>query len=129
MAGNCRSHIFLIFLLHRQYGPLVGGLKVSRKPDRQWQTEWEIGTIDRDSRLSDHWFCSKEYENRFRQVLQAAAHKSAHFDLPGATSRWGMAAGMSHKNALDLAHQLQALWQEIFLDWETRGCVGEDIKP
>jgi hypothetical protein len=129
MAAVCRPHIFVIFFQHRQRGPLVGWLKVSCQPGGQWQTQWDIGTIDRDPRLSDDWFCRDEYEKRFGQMLQAAADKCAQFKLPGATSRWGRAMGMPHRNAVDLAHQVQALWQEILLDWEAGGCVGEETQP
>jgi hypothetical protein len=129
MAAVCCPHIFVLIFRHRPRGPLVGWLKVSRKPGGQWQTEWDVGTIDRDPRLSDDWFCRDEYEERFRQVLQATADKSVQFELPGATSRWGIATVMPYENALDLAHQLQALWQAILLDWEAGGCVGEETKP
>jgi hypothetical protein len=129
MVAKCCPHEFVLIFRHRQRGPLVGWLKVVRKSGGRWQTEWDIGTIDRDPRLSDNWFCRDEYEERFRQVLQAAADKCIHFELPGATSRWGRAFGMPHENAVELARQLQALWQEILLDWEAGGCVGEESKP
>jgi len=129
MAAVCRPHTFVTFFLHRQRGPLIGWLKVSRKPDGRWQTEWDIGTIDRDPRLSDDWFCRHEYDKRFQQLLQALANKSVQFELSGVTSRWGIATVMPHENALALAHEIQALWQEILLAWENGGCVGEDIKP
>lgn len=128
MAAVCRSHRFVIFFHHRKWGPLIGWLKVSCQSFGRWQTQWDIGTIDRDPRLSDDWFCRDAYDERFRQLLQAAADKCGQFELPGATSRWGRAMGMPYENALDLAHQVQALWQEILLAWEAGGCVGEETK-
>jgi hypothetical protein len=75
MSRAVRSRIFLVFFIHREYGPLVGGLLVSPKPGGLWQMEWDIGTIDRDPQLSDDWFCQKRYEQRFVQVLEAAVGK------------------------------------------------------
>ncbi len=118
MAAVCRPHIFILVLQHRQRGCLFGWLSVSASSAGLWQTEWDIGTIDQDPELSDNWFCRDEYEQRFLQLLQAAADKSVHFDLPGATSRWGRAKGMPRQCAVELWHQLFALWQVITLDWE-----------
>ena len=128
MVAKCRPHEFVLIFRHRQRGPLVGWLKVSCKSGGQWQTSWDIGTIDRDPRLSDNWFCRHEYDERFRQMLQAMADKSVQFELPGATSRWGTATLKPYENAVELAHQIQSLWQEIILDWEASGCVGEESK-
>jgi hypothetical protein len=128
MAATCRAHVFFLLFMHRKRGPLLGWLMVSPKAGDRWETSWDIGTIDRDPRLSDDWFCRDECESRFRDVLQAAADKSFDFEVPGAASRWGMAAGMPYKTALDLAEQILALWQDILLDWEARGSVGNDLK-
>jgi hypothetical protein len=125
MADDRRSHIFCLCFLHRQRGLLVGSLKVSSKHGEQWQTHWDIGTIDRDPQLSDDWFCLPRYDHTFQQVLQQAANKCVHFKLPGATLRWGDAKGMPHEQALELAHKLFALWQEIVLDWESHGCRND----
>jgi hypothetical protein len=88
-----------------------------------WRTEWDIGTIDKDPQLSDNWFCREQYDQRFIQVLQTALDKSDSvcFEVPCASSRWGTAKGMRQKNALDLARQVLALWEEILADWEARG--------
>src|SRR6516164_934664 len=128
MAVVCRPHMFAIFFLHRQRGPLVGWIKISGKAGGRWQTEWDIGTIDQDPRLSDDWFCRDEYDEKFRQLLQAMVDKSVQFELPGATSRWGRATVKPYKNAVELARQIQALWQEILLAWEAGGCLGEESK-
>jgi hypothetical protein len=112
----------MVFLLHPKRGPLVGSVLVSPMAGGFWRTEWDIGTIDKDPQLSDRWFCREEYEQKFVDVLQMAADNSntGCFDIPGATSRWGFAKGMRHKNALELAKQVQALWEEILVGWETR---------
>ncbi len=60
-------------------------------------------------------------------MLEAAAKKSDHFEMPGATSRWGEAAGMPHRTAVELAEQIFALWQEILRDWENSVSMGEGI--
>lgn len=104
-------------------------MKVSLKPGGQWQTEWDIGTIDQDPRLSDDWFCRNEYEKRFGKILQDAANQCLQFELPGATSRWGRAAGMGHSTACELAHRLFAFWQDVILEYETGGYVGEEVGP
>ncbi len=103
-------------------GPVFGRIWVSRTARGWWQTEWDIGTIDRDPRLSDDWFCQDQYEHRFVEAVQTALDKrgSSPFELPGATSRWGVAKGMYHRNALELAGRLVALWEEILLEWGTR---------
>ena len=120
------SEIFLVLFVHRERGPLAGWLVVSPKSGGWWQTEWDIGTIDRDPQLSDKWFCRDQYERRFMRVLQRAAEKSdsVNFEIPGATSRWGMAKRLRRQNALDLTNQVLALWEEILLDWEARGAAG-----
>ena len=130
MNSSCRSQIFLVLFLHRERGPLVGWLVVSPKVPGWWETEWDIGSIDKDPRLSDDWFCRDQYEEKFAQVLQAAADKSnsSRFEIPGATSRWGMAKGLREENALDLAKQVQALWEEILVDWEARGMEDKDVR-
>lgn len=130
MNSSGRSQIFLVLFLHRERGPLVGSLLVSPKAPGLWQTEWDIGTIDRDPQLSDDWFCRDQYEEKFVQALQAAAGNSdsGHFDIPGATSRWGMAKGLREENALDLANQVLALWEEILVDWEARSIEDEDAR-
>lgn len=130
MNSGRRSQVFLVLLLHRQRGPLVGSLLVSPKTPSWWKTEWDIGTIDRDPQLSDDWFCRDQYQQKFVQALQAAADKSdsSHFNIPGATSRWGMAEGLREENALDLANQVLALWEEILVDWEARGIEDEDAR-
>ncbi len=117
------SEIFLVLFLHRERGPLAGWLVVSREPTGWWRTEWDIGTIDKDPKLSDKWFCREPYEQRFMQVLQRAANESnsRYFDIPGATSRWGMAKGQRRQKAVDLAYQMLALWEEILVEWEKRG--------
>lgn len=127
MAAAGRPHLFFLLFLHRQHGPLYSWLTVLPKPGHQWQTRWDIGTIDRDPRLSDVWFCRDECESQFRQLLEAAANKSDHFELPGATSRWGEASGMPHKTAVELAEQIVALWQGILQDWENTVSMGEGI--
>jgi hypothetical protein len=123
MDRSSRSEIFLVLFLHGERGPLAGWLLVSPKPAGWWQTEWDIGTIDRDPQLSDQWFCRDQYEQKFLQVLQRAAAEpdSVDFDIPCATSRWGMAKGLRRENALDLANQVLALWEEILVDWQTGG--------
>jgi len=117
------SEMFLVLFLHRQRGPLVGSLLVSPRPGGWWRAEWDIGTIDRDPQLSDKWFCRDRYEQKFVQVLQTAADESdsVDFEVPAATSRWGMAQGLRRQEALDLANQVLALWEEILVDWETSG--------
>ena len=79
---------------------------------------------DKYPRLSDDWFCQDQYENEFKEALQAAVNRceAGRFELPGATSRWGVARGMSQPNAVDLAKELITLWEEILLEWGKRRC-------
>ena len=116
------SEIFVVVFLHRERGLLVGGVLVSPKAGGWWQSEWDIGTIDRDPQLSDAWFCRDGYEQEFAQALQRAADKSDSgcFEIPCATSRWGMAKGLRRQNALALANQVLALWEKILIEWEAQ---------
>jgi hypothetical protein len=81
--------------------------------------DWDIGTIDEDPRISDHWFCQEQYTEQFIQLLKfAAAHShSPFFEIPCATLRWGTAKGMRKALALRLATQIFGLWQAILADW------------
>src|SRR5690242_7187236 len=93
MEHSPRSELFLVLFYHRKRGPLAGHLLVSLEPSGWWQTEWDIGTIDKESKLSDEWFFRGLYQEKFIQVIQIAANKSKspHFEVPAATSRWGVA--------------------------------------
>jgi hypothetical protein len=119
-----RLQLFLIFLVHPERGLMVGGVRVSCKAGGRWQTEWDIGTIDKDPRLSDDWFCQDQYEDEFKETVQAAANECepGGFELPGATSRWGVARGMRRENAMGLAIGLVALWEEILVEWGRHRC-------
>jgi hypothetical protein len=117
------TETFLVVYWNREQGPLVARLLVSRKGDGLWQTDWDIGTIDKDYYLSDHWFTREEYEPLFLHVLEQALKeaRSPAFDIPGATLRWGLARGMRRQNAVDLANQVLNLWTRIIVEWETQG--------
>jgi hypothetical protein len=120
---DCRSlQIFLVLFLHAERGPQIGSLRVWAEDGTWWQAEWDIGSIDRDPALSDRWFCQEHYERKFAGVLQTTADEanSSRFEVPGATSRWGFARGMSHEEAVGLANRVLALWEEILVDWGRR---------
>lgn len=97
-----------------------GSIRVLARSKGKWTTEWDIGSIDKDPRLSDDWFCQEHYEQRFMKLLQSALHKanSPSFDIPGATLRWGLAKGMRNELAVELANNVLALWHQILTDWE-----------
>ncbi len=117
-----RPHAFFVLFHHPTRGPLLGSVTVSASSQSTWTTQWDVGTIDQDPQLSDHWFCQDQYERQFVQLLQSTADQadSPSFDIPGATLRWGSAKGMRHELALDLANHLLALWEQILTDWDAR---------
>ena len=124
LAGSAsdRPHAFLVLFHHPERGPLCGSITVSTSGKSTWTTRWDVGTIDQDPQLSDHWFCQDRYERQFAKLLQSAADQvnSASFEIPCATLRWGSAKGMGKELALALANHLLTLWEEILTDWEAR---------
>jgi hypothetical protein len=96
---------------------------VSAAPGGTWRTDWDIGMIDRDPRLSDDWFCQEKYDGQFMALLQSVAGKSdlPGFEIPCATVRVGSGKGMRRELALDLAGRVVALWQAVLIDWEVQG--------
>lgn len=118
--ARCRPHLFCVLFHHPTRGALLGSVIVSASSRGKWSTEWDVGTIDKDPQLSDHWFCRDQYEQKFEELLKfALAHaNSPGFEIPCATLRWGSAKGMRKQLALDLANRLFALWQGILVDWD-----------
>jgi hypothetical protein len=117
-----RPQAFLILFHHPARGPLLGSITVSKSGQSTWTTRWDVGTIDKDPELSDHWFCQDRYERQFTKLLQWAAGQvnSASFEIPCATLRWGSAKGIGKELALGLANHLDTKWEEILADWEAR---------
>ncbi len=117
-----RPHVFLVLFHSLTQGPLLGSVAVLASCQTIWTVEWDIGTIDEDYQLSDHWFCQDRYERQFVELLQWAADKahSPSFEIPCATLRWGTAKGMRKSLALRLAKHLLALWEQVLTDWEAR---------
>jgi len=121
-SASDRSQAFLVLFNHPERGPLFGSITVSTPGQSTWTTRWDVGTIDQDPQLSDHWFCQDRYERQFTKLLQSAADQvdSASLEIPCATLRWGSAKGMGKELALALANHLLTLWEEILTDWEAR---------